>query len=805
MKKTRILITLLCLLSVSLLTYADDYQFTISTSDFNSTSYAANNNEKTSTAICTSDNTKSMDVKWTSNQVMYQNSGIQWQKNNGYIYNSTDLGTIKSVVITSSAGSFTTYYGTSEQPSSSTTVGNGFFKIVVGDATGNASSIVITFTPGSSSSLTDPTITFNNGSVQMGNTLDLSTLFSSNSDGSVTYSVVSGGTGSGTISGSTFTPSAVGTVNVKATQVSTATYNAGEQTAVITVTAAGDYATLPFSFNSGLSAISNTSGLSQDGIDSSDYSTTNTKLKFNSTGDYLILRINETPGVLTFYIKGNGFSGGTFKVQESANGSSWTDVATYTTDITASEVQKTISTLASSTRYIKWLFYNKSTGNVGLGNINLQKPTITPTIVTVNTFAEMKTLESGTDVFLKLAESNAGVIEYVDPVANAGTTSAQNAYVRDGSGAMKFSNVLPTSRAWHTRASGALIGNILGRYTVVNGMPTFTSVEGSTAHRMLCLEGYQAITPSNVSVSDLTGATYRADYVGLSEVTLTKSNDTYYVTDGNNNVLVDNAFSAVTLPETVASKRFDITGIVETTAGGDSKLSLLDIKEVFSSLTLNENYSNSTVIANHDNETVNIHLTRALTPNTWNTISLPISINEVSDVLGADVQIAEFTGYNSSSNVMEFTTVNEIEAGKPYLIYPTGETNSELVVNGIVISSNLVPVTHGNITFEPIFDPTELTGGDKTKLFLGAGNTLYYPSVTASLKAFRAYFSISTGQQTAPRFVVDGNLTDIQALTDDASEAGQQLYDLGGRAVSKKQQALPKGVYVKEGEKMIIK
>ena len=121
------------------------YTLTIDANDFNTTSYTANNNEKTTNAICTTNPTKTFEVKWTSNQIMKQGNNMQWQKNNGYIYNSTDLGTITNVAVTSSAGSFTTYYGTSENPSSSTTVGNGFFKIKVGNATGTSSKVEITF------------------------------------------------------------------------------------------------------------------------------------------------------------------------------------------------------------------------------------------------------------------------------------------------------------------------------------------------------------------------------------------------------------------------------------------------------------------------------------------------------------------------------------------------------------------------------------------------------------------------------------------------------------------------------------
>ena len=122
------------------------YKLTITASNFNTTSYAANNNEKTTNAVNVSDNTDTYEVKWTSYQVMKNSDNMQWQKSKGYIYNSTDLGTITSVTVTSSAGSFTTYYGTSAQPSSGTSgSGKGYFKTNVGGATGTTSKVEIMF------------------------------------------------------------------------------------------------------------------------------------------------------------------------------------------------------------------------------------------------------------------------------------------------------------------------------------------------------------------------------------------------------------------------------------------------------------------------------------------------------------------------------------------------------------------------------------------------------------------------------------------------------------------------------------
>jgi len=136
---------LLCMIVGSGTAWAEEYKLTISSSDFNNTSYAANNNEKKTNAVCTSDANKTFEVSWTSYQVMKNGDNMQWQKSKGYIYNSTDLGTIQSVTVTSSAGTFTTYYGTEEKPSSETTVGNGFFQIKVGSVTGTSSKVEVVF------------------------------------------------------------------------------------------------------------------------------------------------------------------------------------------------------------------------------------------------------------------------------------------------------------------------------------------------------------------------------------------------------------------------------------------------------------------------------------------------------------------------------------------------------------------------------------------------------------------------------------------------------------------------------------
>ena len=161
---------------------------------------------------------------------------------------------------------------------------------------------------------------------------------------------------------------------------------------VITVTQAHyviDFATLPFAFNGGRDAIANVVGLTQTGL-GTDY-TSSPKLKFDGTGDNLILKINEAPETLTFDIKGNGFSGGTFKVQTSADGVNYEDLETYAA---LGDKQSEEFDLTSTVRYIKWIYTSKSDGNVALGNIAVSKLSTDPEILLSET--SINVLSNGT-------------------------------------------------------------------------------------------------------------------------------------------------------------------------------------------------------------------------------------------------------------------------------------------------------------------------------------------------------------------------------------------------------------------------
>lgn len=158
---------------------------------------------------------------------------------------------------------------------------------------------------------------------------------------------------------------------------------------MITITQAAyvapSIATLPFEFNSGRAAIEETDGLTQEGL-GSDYAS-EPKLKFeNKNGQIssLLLQFDEEPGKLSFDIKGNNFSGGTFTVQTSEDGVTFTELASYT-ELGATQNEE-FKNLDANVRFIKWIYTEKVNGNVGLGNIKLEKPATSATITIKNGF-----------------------------------------------------------------------------------------------------------------------------------------------------------------------------------------------------------------------------------------------------------------------------------------------------------------------------------------------------------------------------------------------------------------------------------
>ena len=423
-----------------------------------------------------------------------------------------------------------------------------------------------------------------------------------------------------------------------------------------------------------------------------------------------------------------------------------------------------------------------------------------PALPEVGSIAELRQLADGSQVRLTFGRDNPGNIEWVN------NGSETHAYVRDNGMAVCFTNFLPDDAGWHTTAGGALIGSVDGEYHFRNGMPEFTHIDTSIADSILCLDYWQGAQPVAVSdLSALAGTDFRADYVSVSGVSLaTDDGENYTISDGEAQVAMTDAFGlGADLPNDLSGREFTIEGILGASSDGStSTLYYTRIEEVIPTLTLAEtSYGNGGTIGTYDGRNVVVDVERTLATGMWNTLCLPFDIYGFSSIV-ASAKLAEFTGYDTATNTLEFSSVEDLKAGVPYLVFPTEEVDN-IHIQGATISSQLTTVSHGTYDMVGIFDPTTLHAGDEGILFLGPHNTLRYPNVTNDLKAFRAYFR--TTSDAPANICIDGITSDIRMATLDDSREPEHIYNVSGQLVGTSKQQLQKGVYVSRGNKVIIK
>ena len=209
----------------------------------------------------------------------------------------------------------------------------------------------------------------------------------------------------------------------------------------------------------------------------------------------------------------------------------------------------------------------------------------------------------------------------------------------------------------------------------------------------------------------------------------------------------------------------------------------------------------------------------------WNTLCLPFSLtarqlNESSLAGYSELRTLKEEGTTfdpaTGTLTLNFTpatgddAVTSIEAGKPYIIkWNSGDEN---IVNptftDVTISSTLSPVVASSVSFMGTYDPKPLTSANSNILYLGAGNTLYYPSANMTINAFRAYFelNLTSGQQVK---AINLNFGDeengIKEITTDSnsSNPSNTYFSLDGlRLLDKPTQ---KGMYINNGRKVLIK
>ena len=100
-------------------------------------------------------------------------------------------------------------------------------------------------------------------------------------------------------------------------------------------------------------------------------------LKFGATGDYLQIYFASSPSTVKYDIAGNSFNNGTFKVEESVNGTTWTEVTVHNNasglNNSSGTYDPKTNNLNAASRYVRFFYTTKATGNVGIDNVKIEE------------------------------------------------------------------------------------------------------------------------------------------------------------------------------------------------------------------------------------------------------------------------------------------------------------------------------------------------------------------------------------------------------------------------------------------------
>lgn len=230
------------------------------------------------------------------------------------------------------------------------------------------------------------------------------------------------------------------------------------------------------------------------------------------------------------------------------------------------------------------------------------------------------------------------------------------------------------------------------------------------------------------------------------------------------------------------------------------------------SYTLDETKTDN-VIETYEN--ANVTLQRTLEASHWNSFCVPFALDkdQVTQYFGEGTQLRTYEG-RCENNIVYFATVDNIEAGKPYIMKPGNAVVKNPTFEGVsMVATDLD--TNGNpqavgdastVQMKGIYNHVTLVQ-DKTNIYIGAGNKFYYPAdaEACQMNGLRAYFIVPEGTDIKKlRADLDGATTSLGEIFD-TEESNTPVYNLQGQCVGNSLSTLKSGIYVQNGKKVVVK
>lgn len=400
--------------------------------------------------------------------------------------------------------------------------------------------------------------------------------------------------------------------------------------------------------------------------------------------------------------------------------------------------------------------------------------------ITCNSIAEVKEQKDGTTIKLNL--NNAQVV-YVHN---------NDVFIKDASGAIDLYNM----NIENLTTGNIVKGYIIAKYTQYNNLPELVTNEYTSADILVISEG-EPVEPIVLQSTDNI-ADYICELVTISGTTTNKQEGKYLNTYIDDVQMFDKFGIGYTAP--VENANVEVTGIVIPFY---EKMEICPISASDIAYTINEDKENAAV----DADNANVALTRTLNSEYWNTFCVPFTMTaeQVAATFGEGTKITEFDG-NVDGTIMNFKESTTIEAGVPYLIKPA-QTTTNPRISGVTLTAaeaNAVKSANG-YAFCGTYSPKALAT-DGTDLFITTEGKLNKPKAEGNtIKGMRAYITVPAGSDAKTIMLnIAGTLVGIDEVVTENTDNGK-IYNLNGQYVGNNADSLSKGLYIKNGKKVIIK
>ena len=215
-------------------------------------------------------------------------------------------------------------------------------------------------------------------------------------------------------------------------------------------------------------------------------------------------------------------------------------------------------------------------------------------------------------------------------------------------------------------------------------------------------------------------------------------------------------------------------------------------------VTLEAENDNASKIKTANNAISDVSLTRTLEANIWNTFCVPFGFKvENSALAGAEVK--EYDKIDGTTMYMKDATY--ILPGRPYLVKPTAEIKDPTFSAVAIYDENPTKVGDETYALTGIYSPKTIS--EDNIYGVKANGAIAKGKKDTTIKGLRAYFIINGNGGQAKINFGDDETTGIENIVTPTAISNQKVYNLNGQYVGNDLKAMPKGIYIVNGKKVI--